>query len=82
MLVFYSGILFQKIYKIKFLFREKGLSEPNAIMLTLVVFANISRNWFWLSSSRASSPKLFDLSMCFLDKIKGIDRVGRELAVL
>ena len=24
------------IYKINFLFREKGLSEPNAIMLTLV----------------------------------------------
>ena len=31
------------IYKIKFLFREKGLSEPNAIMLTLVVFAHFQK---------------------------------------
>ena len=31
------------IYKIKFSFREKGLSEPNAIMLTLVVFAHFQK---------------------------------------
>ena len=31
------------INKIKFLFREKGLSEPNAIMLTLVVFAHFQK---------------------------------------
>ena len=68
--------------KINFLFHNKGLSEPNAILLTHSRrICPFQGNYFWLRSSRASSPKLFDLSTCFLNKIKDIGLVGREQVV-